>query len=167
MKTEEKVILGINFQDIKKLPVNLINNLETQSDENLLNSNKFDSKFLLNNEGLSIFCKKNLIGYILAKIALDQADIISFIIKKEFRRKKYGTILFARFVNYLKTKGVERIFLEVSKKNIPALKFYFCIGFERVGYRQNYYKNINGNVDAEVLVSSIDSIINKERSLIL
>ena len=50
MKTEEKVILGINFQDIKKLPVNLINNLETHSDENLLNSNKFDSKLLLNNE---------------------------------------------------------------------------------------------------------------------
>ncbi len=159
--------MGINFQDIKKLPVNLINNFETQSDENLLNSNKFDSKFLLNNEGLSIFCKKNLMGYILAKIALDQADIISFIIKKEFRRKKYGTILFKRFVNYLKTKGVERIFLEVSKNNIPALKFYFCIGFERVGYRQNYYKNINGNVDAEVLMSSIDLIINKERSLIL
>jgi len=159
--------LGINFQDIKKLPVNLINNLETQSDENLLNSKKFDSKFLLNNEGLSIFCKKNLVGYILAKIALDQADIISFIIKKEFRRKKYGTKLFTRFVNYLKIKGVERIFLEVSKKNIPALKFYFCIGFERVGYRQNYYKNINGNVDAEVLMSSIDSIINKERSLTL
>ena len=167
MKTEEKVILGINFQDIKKLPVNLINNLETQSDENLLNSNKLDSKFLLNNEGLSIFCKKNLMGYILAKIALDQADIISFIIKKEFRRKKYGTILFTRFLNHLKTKGVERIFLEVSKKNIPALKFYFCIGFERVGYRQNYYKNINGNVDAEVLMSSIDSIIKKESSLIL
>ena len=159
--------MGINFQDIKKLPVNLINNLETQSDENLLNSKKFDSKFLLNNEGLSIFCKKNLVGYILAKIALDQADIISFIIKKEFRRKKYGTKLFTRFVNYLKIKGVERIFLEVSKKNIPALKFYFCIGFERVGYRQNYYKNINGNVDAEVLMSSIDSIINKERSLTL
>ena len=99
--------------------------------------------------------------------ALDQADIISFIIKKEFRRKKYGTILFTRFVNYLKTKGVERIFLEVSKKNIPALKFYFCIGFERVGYRKNYYKNINGNVDADVLMSSIDSIINKESSLIL
>ena len=158
--------MGINFQDIKKLPVNLINNLETQSDENLLNSNKFDSKFLLNNEGLSIFCKKNLMGYILAKIALDQADIISFIIKKEFRRKKYGTILFKRFVNYLKTKGVERIFLEVSKKNIPALNFYFCIGFERVGYRQNYYKNKNGNVDAEVLRSPIDTIMLKVRSLI-
>ena len=67
----------------------------------------------------------------------------------------------------MKSYGVERIFLEVSKNNIPALKFYFCIGFERVGYRQNYYKNINGNVDAEVLMSSIDLIINKERSLIL
>ena len=159
--------MGINFQDIKKLPVDLVNKLETQSDQNSLNSNKFDSKFLLNNEGMSIFWKKSLVGYILAKIALDQADIISFIIKKEFRRKKYGTILFTRFVNYLKTKGVERIFLEVSKNNMPALKFYFCFGFERVGYRQNYYKNINGNVDAEVLMSSIDSIINKESSLIL
>jgi len=158
--------LGINFQDIKKLPVDLINKLETQSDQNSLNSNKFDSKFLLNNEGMSIFWKKSLAGYILAKIALDQADIISFIIKKEFRRKKYGTILFTKFVNYLKTKGVERIFLEVSKKNIPALNFYFCIGFERVGYRQNYYKNKNGNVDAEVLMSPIESIMLKERSLI-
>ena len=158
--------MGINFQDIKKLPVDLINKLETQSDQNSLNSNKFDSKFLLNNEGMSIFWKKSLVGYILAKIALDQADIISFIIKKEFRRKKYGTILFTKFVNYLKTKGVESIFLEVSKKNIPALNFYFCIGFERVGYRQNYYKNKNGNVDAEVLMSPIDTIMLKVRSLI-
>ena len=158
--------MGINFQDIKKLPVDLINKLETQSDQNSLNSNKFDSKFLLNNEGMSIFCKKDLVGYILAKIALDQADIISFIIKKEFRRKKYGTILFTKFVNYLKTKGVESIFLEVSKINTPALNFYFYIGFERVGYRQNYYKNKNGNVDAEVLMSPIDSIMLKERSLI-
>ena len=159
-------MLGINFQDIKKLPVDLINKLETQSDQNSLNSNKFDSKFLLNNEGMSIFYKKDLVGYIFAKIALDQADIISFIIKKEFRRKKYGTILFTKFVNYLKTKGVESIFLEVSKINIPALNFYFYIGFKRVGYRQNYYKNKYGNVDAEVLMSSIDSIILKERSLI-
>ena len=106
-------------------------------------------------------------GYILAKIALDQADVISFIIKKEFRRKKYGTILFTKFANYLKTKGVERIFLEVSKKNVPALKFYFGFGFECVGCRQNYYKNKNGNVDAEVLMSSIDSIIIKERLLTL
>tara|TARA_Y100001960_G_scaffold191318_1_gene200353 strand:- start:302 stop:781 length:480 start_codon:yes stop_codon:yes gene_type:complete len=158
--------LLINFQDIKKLPVDLINKLETQSDQNSLNSNKFDSKFLLNNEGMSIFWKKSLVGYILAKIALDQADIISFIIKKEFRRKKYGTILFTKFVNYLKTKGVESIFLEVSKKNIPALNFYFCIGFERVGYRHNYYKNKNGNVDAEVLMSPIDTIMLKVRSLI-
>ena len=156
----------INFQDIKKLPVDLIKKLETQSDQNSLNSNKFDSKFLLNNEGMSIFWKKSLAGYILAKIALDQADIISFIIKKEFRRKKYGTILFTKFVNYLKTKGVESIFLEVSKKNIPALNFYFCIGFERVGYRQNYYKNKNGNVDAEVLMGPIDTIMLKVRSLI-
>jgi len=159
--------LVINFQDIKKLSVDLINNLETQSDQNLLNSKIFDRNFLLKNEGLSIFCKNNLMGYILAKIALDQADVISFIIKKEFRRKKYGTILFTKFANYLKTKGVERIFLEVSKKNVPALKFYFGFGFECVGYRQNYYKNKNGNVDAEVLMSSIESIIIKERLLTL
>ena len=44
----------INFQDIKKLPIDLIHNLEIQSDQNQLNSNKFDNKFLLNNEGLSI-----------------------------------------------------------------------------------------------------------------
>ena len=64
-------------------------------------------------------------------------------------------------------KGVKNIFLEVSKYNIPALNFYSCIGFERVGYRQNYYKNNNGNADAEVLMCSTESIILKERSLIL
>lgn len=159
--------MGINFQDIKKLPLDLINNLEIQSYQNSLNSKNFDSKFLLNNEGLSIFCKKYLLGYILARIALDQADIISFIIKKEFRRKKYGTILFTKFAHYLKSKGVKNIFLEVSKYNIPALNFYFCIGFERVGCRENYYNNKNGNVDAEVLMNSTDSIILKERSLML
>ena len=159
--------MSINFQDIKKLPLDLINNLEIQSYQKSLNTKKFDSNFLLNNEGLSIFCKKKLLGYILARVALDQADIISFIIKKEFRRTKYGTILFTKFAHYLKAKGVEKIFLEVSKYNIPALNFYFCIGFERVGYRENYYKNKNGNVGAEVLMNSIESIILKERPLML
>ena len=158
--------MGVNFQDIKKLPLDLINNFEIQSHHNLLNSKKFDRKFLLNNEGLSIFCKKNLMGYVLASIALDQADIIFFIIKKEFRRKKYGSMLFTKFAHNLKTKGVKNIFLEVRKNNIPALNFYFFIGFERVGYRKNYYKNKNRRVDAEVLMNSTASIILKERSVI-
>ena len=39
--------MGINFQDIKKLPVDLINKLETQSDQNSLNANIESSEELL------------------------------------------------------------------------------------------------------------------------
>ena len=39
---------------------------------------------------------QNYIGHIYASVSFDQADIISFLIKKNFRRKGFGSILFKK-----------------------------------------------------------------------
>ena len=36
---------------------------------------------------------------------------------------------------------MERLFLEVRSRNIPARKLYTAYGFKEIGVRKNYYKN--------------------------
>ena len=144
--------------DIKKTPIRDINILEIKGYDNFLNISGTTKEFISKVEGLSIM-QDTHIGHIYAKTSLDQADIISFIINKKFRRKSFGTILFKKFISNMKINGIQSIFLEVSKKNIVAQKFYYKLGFKIVGYRKNYYKVKNGKQDAYLLNANIKNII--------
>jgi len=44
-----------------------------------------------------------------------------------------------KLLSQLRKEKVERIILEVSEKNTPALRLYEKVGFKRVGMRKNYY----------------------------
>ena len=88
--------MNFSFVDIKKTPINDINILETEGFDSFINLSDTNKKLISKVEGLSIR-KESHIGHIYAKTSLDQADIISFIINKKFRRKKLGTILFKKF----------------------------------------------------------------------
>ena len=138
------------FTDIKKTSPEKVNTLENEGFANSTNSFKITKSFLSKLEGLSIK-QRFYIGHIYANMVVDQADIVSFIIKEKFRRKGFGTILFVKFISTLKNKGVKEFFLEVSEKNTVAQKFYNRFGFKKIGYRKNYYKTNSGKQNAYLL----------------
>ena len=141
--------MSLTFTDIKKTSPEKINTLENEGFANYINSSKITKKFLSKFEGIAIK-QRFYIGHIYANMVVDQADIVSFIIKEKYRRKGFGTILFVKFISTLKNKGVKEFFLEVSEKNTDAQKFYNRFGFKKIGYRKNYYKTNSGKQNAFV-----------------
>jgi len=146
--------LILSFCDIKKTPINDINNLEKETYDNLINYYEVTEDFISKVEGLSVKLEE-YIGHIYAHKAADQADIISFVIKKKFRKQNFGTLLFKAFMSNLRINGVKNVFLEVSEKNIIAQKFYYRFGFENVGYRRGYYREKSGKIDAYLFKTKI------------
>ena len=142
--------MSLTFTDIKKTSIEKINLLENEGFENFVNSAKINESFISKVEGFSIK-QRFYIGHIYANMVVDQADILSFIIKDKYRRQGFGTILLGKFISTLKSKGVKEFFLEVSEKNIGAQKFYNGFGFIKIGIRLNYYKTNLGKQNAYLL----------------
>ena len=140
----------LTFTDIKKTSIKKINLLENEGFENFVNSAKINESFISKVEGFSIK-QRFYIGHIYANMVVDQADILSFIIKDKYRRQGFGTILLGKFISTLKSKGVKEFFLEVSEKNIGAQKFYNRFGLTKIGSRKNYYKTNSGKHNAYLL----------------
>ncbi len=68
-----------------------------------------------------------------------EAEIITLVVDSNFRNKNIGTRLLDKTLENLRLKKVKKIFLEVSEKNIAALKIYKKFGFIKYGIRKNYY----------------------------
>ncbi len=80
-------------------------------------------------------------GFAEFKIVEGEADLQIIALKKEYQNKGYGKLFLSKLINELKEKGIEYVYLEVSEKNLPALKLYEKLGFEKLEIREKYYKN--------------------------
>ena len=151
--------MKLEFVNINETPIDEINLLEQETFQYKQSLSKIDSEFLLKFEGLSMI-NPTYIGHIYASVSSDQADIISFLIKENYRRKGFGSILFKKFLQKLCKKGIKSIFLEVSKQNKIAQNFYYKYKFQKVGVRPRYYKKKISRVDGYILKGLTHEIIN-------
>lgn len=92
------------------------------------------------------------VGYILAQIVPDRAEIMSFAVIPQLRRGGYGRLLLERFFRDVRDRGVSEVTLEVASDNLPALTFYRQHGFASTGVRRAYYKRNDGTCDAIMMV---------------
>ena len=77
-----------------------------------------------------------IIGYVSFFDIKNEIEIIKIGITKDYQRRNYGTF----FINEMKNKGAQNIFLEASSKNIEAINFYYKNGFKKLGIRKSYYQ---------------------------
>ena len=151
--------MKLEFVNINETPIDDINLLEKETFQYKQSLSEIDSEFLLKFEGLSMI-NPTYIGHIYASVSFEQADIISFLIKENFRRQGFGSILFKKFLQKLCKKGIKSIFLEVSKQNKIAQNFYYKYKFQKVGVRPRYYKKKISRVDGYILKGLTHEIIN-------
>ena len=98
----------------------------------------------LKKEGVKVFClllKNLVIGICVFQVVLDEAQINFFVVNKKFRKKGYGSYFMSYLIEQCEEININKLFLEVSKKNIYAEKFYNGFDFFTVGIRRNYYKD--------------------------
>ena len=84
---------------------------------------------------------KKIIGIYVLQTIIDEAQINYFSIKKNFRRKGYGSFLMNYLIKQCEILNIKKLFLEVSETNLIAEVFYSRFHFLTIGRRKNYYKD--------------------------
>ena len=82
-----------------------------------------------------------VIAYVIGRLIAPEGEIYRVAVKPEKRQRGIGYRLLDYAVKTSKGHGLERLFLEVRSKNLPAVKLYTAYGFKQIAVRKNYYKN--------------------------
>ena len=97
--------------------------------------------------GPGVFAFVEADGFILARAAGGEAEILTLAVSPKNRRQGIGRALVRKAASHAQGLGAATLFLEVAKDNEAAQKLYSGLGFKPVGQRQAYY----GGKDAEIL----------------
>lgn len=84
---------------------------------------------------------QEIVGFLIASEDIEMADIYIVVVAEAFKQHAIGTQLFDYLIAYCQEQGIEAIVLETRKSNIPAIKLYERVGFEKVGLRRAYYSS--------------------------
>lgn len=85
-----------------------------------------------------------VIGFILSRVAADEAEILSVAVHPKWRGGGVGARLLAANLDALARARVAHVFLEVEAGNRPAVAIYEAAGFARIGARPGYYRHADG-----------------------
>lgn len=92
---------------------------------------------------------KQCVGFVLAQLAADEAEILSIGVAKEWQRKGVGKRLIEGVARAVQRAEAKKLFLEVAADNDAALALYAGAGFLGTGLRRGYYERPGGKpVDA-------------------
>lgn len=83
-------------------------------------------------------------GFVLARAAADEAEIITLAVSASRRRQGLGRRLVTRAMDEARRLGARRMFLEVAADNAPGQALYRALGFSQVGRRAAYYGRPGG-----------------------
>lgn len=78
-------------------------------------------------------------GFVLARIAADEAEILTIGVAKSARRYGLGKALMRAVMSDLYADRVPTLLLEVDEMNTAAIHLYTGLGFTKVGERKAYY----------------------------
>ena len=101
----------------------------------------------LKKEGIQIFgiLRSNfVIGICVLQVVLDEAQINYFAVRQKYRKRGFGSYMMNHLIMHCKKQNINKLLLEVSQKNIIAVKFYDKFEFSTVGIRRNYYRDGSG-----------------------
>ena len=87
-------------------------------------------------------------GFVLARQALDEIELLLIAVHPAHRGRGTGRKLLRRFFQSASDRGAASVFLEMRANN-PAEYLYRSEGFEQIGHRRDYYRTqMGGTIDA-------------------
>ncbi|VXB92782.1 ribosomal protein S18-alanine N-acetyltransferase [Brevundimonas sp. G8] len=92
-------------------------------------------------------------GFILIRVVLDEAEILTLAVIPTARRLGLGRRLVEEGAVVATQAGAARLFLEVAEDNTPARALYDRAGFRQIGRRKAYYTQADGSRTDAVVMS--------------
>lgn len=94
---------------------------------------------------LALLEGETIVGYAAAWIVCDEIHLLSIAVEPARRRKGLGSEIFEAVCSVGRSRGGERVILEVREGNAPARSFYRMLGFSEIGKRRGYYSDTGEN----------------------
>jgi [ribosomal protein S18]-alanine N-acetyltransferase len=91
------------------------------------------------------------VGFVLVRVAADEAEILTIAVDKSERRHGVGTALIETVLRSLHQLRAKSLFLEVDEQNNAAVNLYKQLGFRLVAKRPSYYDTPSGKSSALVM----------------
>lgn len=85
-----------------------------------------------------------LLGFALARVALDEAEILTFCRAPAAAGRGVGAALLTPLIEHAAQIGARSLFLEVDETNHAAHRLYLAFGFSIAGRRSGYYSTPGG-----------------------
>lgn len=82
-----------------------------------------------------------IVGWCSCRLIAPEAELFKITVKQECRRQGVASSLLAWLIKELRSKNIEKLFLEVRAANMEGKSFYQHHGFSQVGVRAGYYSN--------------------------
>jgi ribosomal-protein-alanine N-acetyltransferase len=86
---------------------------------------------------------RTLVGFIISRLAGDEAEILSIAVASARRGRGLARALLNLHLRRLAGLGARAVFLEVDEANTPARRLYQRAGFREVGRRSGYYPQVD------------------------
>ena len=100
--------------------------------------------------------KATPVGFVLARLAAGEAEILTVAVQRNHRRHGLGWKLMDAVLRQLHADRAEALFLEVDETNVAAVHLYRRLGFHQVGKRANYYEGAGTQGRSNALVMRRD-----------
>ncbi|MEO8813093.1 MAG: ribosomal protein S18-alanine N-acetyltransferase [Caulobacteraceae bacterium] len=100
---------------------------------------------------LAVRRRSRVSGFILARVAADEAEVLTLAVRPESRRRGIGAALLHGAMAAAAAGDARSVFLEVAADNPAALALYENAGFAVVARRGGYYARQATVVDALVM----------------
>ena len=94
---------------------------------------------------------ENPSGFVMVRIAADEAEILTVAVAPDHRRRRVGQQLMSAALKLMAENNVARCFLEVAADNTAAKALYANLGFVRCGVRPKYYGTGPIQTDAVIM----------------
>ena len=99
--------------------------------------------------------QKELKGYIILSQVLDEAHLLNLCVSLKYQGFGLGRELTARGIKEVVKRGARKMFLEVRRSNMRAIRLYESFGFSEIGIRANYYQGSSLSEDAVVMALAL------------
>jgi ribosomal-protein-alanine N-acetyltransferase len=97
-----------------------------------------------------------VIAYVIGRLIAPEGEIYRVAVAPHKRQRGIGYRLLDYAVKTSRGQGLERLFLEVRSRNVPAINLYKAYGFKEIGTRKNYYKDPQDDAIVMLRANSVD-----------
>jgi [ribosomal protein S18]-alanine N-acetyltransferase len=99
------------------------------------------------------FFSRPMGGFVLAREAAGEAEILTVAASEKFARLGLGWRLMQAALREATTRGAESMFLEVETENRAAVGLYGKLGFAKIAERPAYYTGADGRRTSALVMS--------------